>query len=180
MANRTTRTPESDEAFFEFFAHSANVSAACKLAGYARTSVYEWRRDDPEFAKRWKEAEKTATDNLEAEMYRRAVFGVHRSEPIMWQGEIVARREIDEYSDTLAIFLAKARDPEKYRERVEITVNWRAEMIQQGLDPDKLLRTQIELARKQLESEAAVIEGETVELREVNEHRSVEDRSADT
>lgn len=180
MANQTSRTASADDRFFTLFAQTANVSAACNLSGYPRSSVYEWRRDDPEFAKRWREAEQIATENLEAEMYRRAVFGVHRSDPILWRGKIIAYKEINEYSDTLAIFLAKARDPEKYRERIDVNVNWRLEVQQLGLDPEKLLQQQIELARKQLESEAAVIDGETIELREVNEQRSAGDGSATT
>lgn len=170
MANRLTRTPERDEIFFEYFAKTANVTAACALSGYNDSSVYEWRKKFPDFEEKWIEAEKLATAQLEAEMYRRAVFGVHRSDPIMWQGKIVATKEIDEYSDTLAIFLAKARDPEKYRERVEITINWRAELKQFNIDPEALLAQQTEMIRKQLESASEVIDVEPIK-------RSIKDRS---
>ncbi len=152
------QTPERDQVFFEEFARSANVSASCALAGYSRAIVYERRKNDIEFAKRWENADHEATVNLEAEMYRRAVFGVHRSEPIMHQGRIVATKEIDEYSDTLAIFLAKARNPEKYRERIEINVNWRQELKQIGVNPEQYLQTMIENAKAQLEANADIID----------------------
>jgi hypothetical protein len=158
MANRSSRTTEKDAVFFNYLAETANVSAACSLAGYPRTCVYEWKRDDPEFEKRWVEAEKLATAQLEAEMYRRAVFGTHRSEPLMHRGKIVAYKEIDEYSDTLAIFLAKARDPEKYRERVDFNVNWRHDAKHDGLDPETLLMQMRELIRGQLEATSDVID----------------------
>lgn len=152
------RTPERDATFFEEFARSANVSAACALAGYSRTSVYEYRRNDPEFAQLWEKADQEATVNLEAEMYRRATFGVTRYEPMLYKGKVVVTKEITEYSDTLAIFLAKARNPDKYRERIEMTVNWRQEARSMGLDPEQHLQTMIEHARAQLEANANVID----------------------
>jgi hypothetical protein len=154
----TVRTPEKDAIFFEEFARSANVSAACILAGYSRTTVYEYRNNDVTFAKNWELADKEATVNLEAEMYRRAVFGVHRSEPIMHKGKIVATREIDEYSDTLAIFLAKARNPDKYRERIEVNVNWRQEAKAAGVNPDKYLQSMIDQARLLLEQSSEILD----------------------
>lgn len=158
MAPETSRTTEKDAVFFEEFARSANVSAACALAGYSRSAVYRYRNDDPIFARNWETADHEATVNLEAEMYRRAVFGVHRSEPIMHLGRVVATREIDEYSDTLAIFLAKARNPDKYREKLEINVNWRNELKQVGVDPEQHLQMMIDQARELLEQNADIID----------------------
>jgi hypothetical protein len=162
MANRTTRTPERDVLFFEEFARSASVTAACAMAGYARTSVYEWRRADKTFADQWEIAEQESTVRLEEEMYRRAVFGVTKTEPILYKGKVVITKEITEYSDTLAIFLAKARNPEKYRESININVNWRMELEKSGFDPQKVLSDMVANARKQLEiaSESDVIEAE--------------------
>lgn len=150
MPGRTgfsARTPEIDQTFFDEFGRTANVSSACALAGYSRTSVYEYRRNDPEFARRWKEAEQIATEHLEEALFNRAVFGTTRVEPLMHQGRIVATREITEYSDTAAIFLLKARNPDKYRERIEMTVNWRQEARSMGLDPEQHLQTQSVLQR---------------------------------
>jgi hypothetical protein len=158
MANRLTRTPEKDAVFFEEFARSANIKSACALSGYNDTSVYEWRKKYADFEEMWKEADRHATIALETEMYRRAVFGVTRSEPMLYKGKIVVTKEITEYSDTLAIFLAKARNPDKYRERIEVNVNWRAELKQVGIDPEQYFAQMIETARLQLEANADVID----------------------
>ena len=67
-------------------------------------------------------------EELEAEVYRRAVIGVER--PITVAGERVMVRE---YSDRLLMFLLKAEKPEKYRDRREVKhsgdVNEWAEII---------------------------------------------------
>ena len=155
---RTIRTPERDAIFFSEFARTANITASAELAGYGRTAVYRWYHDDPEFAKRWVEAEKTSTEHLEEALYNRAVFGTTRIEPIVYKGKIVHTREITEYSDTAAIFLLKARNPDKYRERIEINVNWRAELKQLGVDPEQHLSQMIENARALLEANAEIID----------------------
>lgn len=164
MANRSSRTTEKDAIFFEEFARSANVTAACALSGYAKTSVYEWRKTDQEFAARWENADKEATVNLEAEMYRRAVFGVTRYEPMLHQGKIVVTKKITEYSDTLAIFLAKARNPEKYRERIEVNINWRQELKQLNINPDQYLAQMIEVARMQLEAQETLEDNGVIDV----------------
>lgn len=176
------RTPENDALFFETFAETANVSTACLVAGYGRTTVYQWRNNDPEFAQRWSDAERIATENLEAEAYRRARVGVQRSEPILHRGQIVATKEITEYSDTLAIFLLKARDPEKYRDRVDINVNWRQQIQVQGVDPDALLKSLVESARKQLQAadDSAVIDTEDRALDWLTTEPSEDDQRSDT
>jgi hypothetical protein len=61
----------------------------------ARTTVYEWREADQDFAASWDEAIESGTDALEDEAIKRAKAG----------------------SDTLMIFLLKARRPNKYKER---------------------------------------------------------------
>lgn len=87
--------------FLAALARSGVVSYACKRAKITRTRVYGARQDDPLFAEQWDEAELIAKENLEAEAQRRALT----------------------MSDTLLIFLLKARDPVKYgdRHRFEFT-----------------------------------------------------------
>lgn len=118
MANRTSRTSEKDELFFQALATGKTVSDACRKAGYARRSVYEWKADDEEFATRWREAEERALELMEKEADRRALKGVLK--PIFQGGEKVGQVRV--YSDTLLIFRLKAIAPEKYRERVDSTV----------------------------------------------------------
>lgn len=157
-SGRSVRTTQRDAVFFEEFARTANVSSACILAGYSRTSVYEWRRADPLFAEQWSEADKISTENLETALYNRAVFGVTQSEPIIYKGQIIHIRETTQYSDTAAIFLLKARNPDKYRERIEVNVNWRNELKQVGVDPEQHLQMLIDQARQLLEQNADIID----------------------
>ena len=101
-----------------------NISKACADAHVGRTTFYQRRDADKDFADRAAEALETATDALELEARRRANNGVERKkfdkgQPIIdpETGEQYIERE---YSDTLMIFLLKAAKPEKYRERMDV------------------------------------------------------------
>jgi hypothetical protein len=101
--------------FLEVFRESANITAAARAAGVARSTVYD-AKSDKEFARQFADAELDATDALEQEAWRRAVHGVEK--PVYYKGEQVAT--VTEYSDQLLIVLLKARAPEKYRENAKI------------------------------------------------------------
>ncbi|MBI1213988.1 MAG: hypothetical protein GC190_21205 [Alphaproteobacteria bacterium] len=104
-----------DGAFFEAIALGKPPGAAAAIAGYTLGLVREWRKADPEFDKRWKDADDLAIERMESEADRRAVDGTDK--PVFYQGERCG--EIREYSDSLLIFRLKARRPEVYRERFE-------------------------------------------------------------
>jgi hypothetical protein len=107
--------------FLEHFARLGNVTAACDAAGIKRRRViYEWKEHDDEFVMAYREAEQIATEVLEAEARRRAVEGVTTETPLIYRGKVVDTVVETKYSDTLLIFLLKARDPEKYRENVNL------------------------------------------------------------
>jgi hypothetical protein len=112
-SGRTKRTPEKMAEFLDALSHTASVTKSCELSGVARTSVYEWRADDEEFRQRWDAALELGTDALEDEAVRRALHGTDK--PVYQGGELVGH--IREYSDTLTIFMLKARRPEKFKER---------------------------------------------------------------
>lgn len=105
------------EAFLAAFEETHLVTEAAKRAGIHRDTAYERRGRDPEFARRWSEAEERSTELLEREAYRRAAVGTER--PVFYKGKEVGA--VREYSDVLLIFLLKARRPAVYRERVEHT-----------------------------------------------------------
>ena len=114
---RAARTPEKDEVFFTAVVESGgNITKACELSGYSRTSVYDYKAADGDFAKRLGESVQLGGDVLEQECIRRARDGV--SEPVWWKGEQCGT--VQKYSDTLAIFLLKGIKPEKYRERIGV------------------------------------------------------------
>lgn len=107
-------TPEKREEFLNELANVPNVVRACRKVGISRKRMYEIYRGEPDFAKRWDEALKEGVESIEAEMHRRAYEGFDVPTK---HGPMRA------YSDTLAIFLAKAHAPEKYREtsKLELT-----------------------------------------------------------
>lgn len=100
-------------AFLRAFSRLGNVSAAAKAAKVGRKTVYEWRAKDPDFVSSMADAEQEAIDHLELEATKRALIG----------------------SDTLLIFLLKAARPQKYRERVDVTVDVRTAIERLTTDP---------------------------------------------
>lgn len=102
----------------------ASYAKAAMAAGLARSALYYWMGEDEDFHAACKEAEEEGTDRLEDEMLRRAVDGTDK--PVFHQGSIVGT--VREYSDTLAIFMAKARRPDKFKDRTAVehsgTVNF--------------------------------------------------------
>lgn len=98
----TKRTPEKDRkanaqgVFVEQLVKGETITAAAKAAGICRRTAYSWREWDKEFAEAWDDALEIGTEKLEAEATRRALEG----------------------SDTLLIFLLKARRPNVYRDRI--------------------------------------------------------------
>lgn len=118
MTNR--QKPHRKKAFLARFRLHGNISRACREARVDRSTIYAWQEDDADFCIAYEIAEVEATETLEAEAYRRAVEGLRRlkfdkgvavNDPAT--GEPYTELE---YSDTLLIFLLKARAPEKYRE----------------------------------------------------------------
>jgi hypothetical protein len=111
MRRVSNRTPSKRKKFLDALAQGTSVSGAAMQARISRKSCYDWRRDDPVFAKDWDEAIEAGTDALEDEMIRRAKTGILRA--IYQGGRRVGVERI--YSDSMAMFLVQARRPEKYR-----------------------------------------------------------------
>jgi len=117
---RTRRTPKRagdwKPAFLQAFLETGLIVASCDRVGIGRTTAYEARQQDEEFALAWADIEERVTEQMEAELKRRAVDGVEK--PVFQGGRHVG--SVQEYSDTLLIFALKARRPEKYRENVRV------------------------------------------------------------
>jgi hypothetical protein len=56
------------QAFLTALADTGIVSAAASIAGITRARAYQVRKQDPDFASAWEEAEESAADALEAEV----------------------------------------------------------------------------------------------------------------
>ena len=95
MGDGTDGTAKKADKLLAKLRQGDSVSAACRAQRIGRTTYYRWRREDAEFAATADDAIEEGTDMLED----------------------VAKRRAKAVSDTLLIFLLKARRPDKYRER---------------------------------------------------------------
>ena len=105
---------EKRELFLAVLSASCNVTKACEVSGLDRGNAYTLKAKDDAFSERWDQAKELGVEALEDEMHRRAVDGTV---------QITKYGVNRQYSDVLAIFLAKAHKPERYSERIrnEIT-----------------------------------------------------------
>ena len=118
----TGQCKAAKKAFLAALTQTGNVSASAHAAGIVRQTAHNWRQADPEFAAAYVDAELAATSLLEGEAWRRAVQGTRRLRFGQNGKALIDPRtrkpyEELEYSDTLLIFLLKARDPQKYVQR---------------------------------------------------------------
>jgi hypothetical protein len=89
------------------------ITATCRKTKIQRSTVYYWMDNDPEFKAAVADAEAEAIELLEAEARRRAHKGTLK--PVFYQGKKVG--SIREYSDSLMMFIIKAKKPE-YKDKV--------------------------------------------------------------
>lgn len=87
-------------AFINSLRSHGNITAACIAAVIDRSTAYKAKERDPEFAAKWEDALDQAVELLELAAHTRALT----------------------HSDALMIFLLKAHRPEKYRERVDLSL----------------------------------------------------------
>jgi hypothetical protein len=102
---RRSRRPDWTTTFLETIRSTANVRLATSAAGIDRSTPYQRARRDPAFATAWANANEDAVDLLEAEARRRALSG----------------------SDALLTLLLRAHRPGRYRERIDLKLELRAE-----------------------------------------------------
>ena len=76
--DRTKRTPEKEAAFLAVLSAGGSTYKAARAAGIGRSTAYEWRDADEDFAKRWALALEDGVDAMEDEAHRRAVDGVDK------------------------------------------------------------------------------------------------------
>ena len=112
-------TQPNKRAFLVALSETGNITGASKITGIARKTHYNWMQTDSDYAAAYKVALEQAAENLESEARRRAVQGT--SKPVFYKGEECG--VVQEYSDTLLIFLLKGAMPEKYAERYQGNVD---------------------------------------------------------
>jgi hypothetical protein len=157
--------PSWAQRFLEVFVEVGTVYGATRIVGIDQSTPYKLRERDARFAAAWADAEEQSTQALENEARRRALVGTE--EPVYQGGQLVG--VIRKFSDTLTIFLLKARRPEVYREnhRVELTGDQGGPIRTQVVPPELndherlLLRRAIDGALAQEEGEPVTAETPT-------------------
>lgn len=120
-----------EKRFLVNLAKTGNVSLSAKMARVTKQTVYHLRDNDPKFAAKMQDALELDTALLENEARRRAHDGVIRA--TYYKGRPCGKHR--EFSDTLLIFLLKAKKPEVYRDNAPaVTVNTN---VQQHTDVTK-------------------------------------------
>jgi hypothetical protein len=132
------QTARAKHAFLQCYSQWANISYACELASVPRRDVYEWQERDPTFALAFNVAGEQATERLEREAWRRATEGTPYKRTSYWHGEPVGTDEKIEYSDQLMLLLLRARKPDVYREKLDVTVSQVVKAIA-GIVPESVL-----------------------------------------
>ena len=103
-----------------------------------RNTYYAWVEKDEQFAAAVKLAGEAATERLEREAWRRAAEGTPYKRTSYWHGEPVGTDEKIEYSDNLMMLLLRARRPDLYREKVDMSVTQVIKTVS-GIDPSSVL-----------------------------------------
>jgi hypothetical protein len=132
------QSEHAKRAFLESYRQWANISYACEQANIGRTTVYGWQEHDPEFLAAFRLAGEAATERLEKEAWRRGVEGSPYTRTSYWHGEPVGTDAKIEYSDQLLMLLLRARKPDTYREKLDVTVAQVVKTIA-GIDPASVL-----------------------------------------
>ncbi len=112
-------TADAKQAFLAAFEVTGVILDGCKAANVDRETVRNWTQADDEFRRQYDEALAEANELLEKELMRRAYKGVIKEKHFYYEGEHCGTQKIREYSDTLAMFIAKKRMPE-YRDKIDM------------------------------------------------------------
>lgn len=142
-STRSTRKKEEvwKPVFLAELLNAPNVAEACRIAGIDRTTAYNHKHADQDFSAAWDSAIELSMDKAEAELYRRAVEGVEK--PVYQGGELVGH--LQEYSDTLLIFMLKSRRRATYGDRLALELDLsnasddQLKRITAGEDPKRVL-----------------------------------------
>lgn len=97
------RNPKKKAWLAAYGATLGGIMTSCRKADIHHSTYYEWKKTDEDFAVACKEVEELLGEWLQQTIIERATLGKRPS-------------------DTLLIFEAKGRWPDKYRERHEITM----------------------------------------------------------
>ncbi len=101
------------DAFFHHLGRTGSVTVAADRAQLRRSSLYQRRQDDEEFAERWARALDLGVERLQDNAMNRAMNGTEK--PVWRNGRQVGA--IRQFDNRLLQFLLKAHRPDLYGDR---------------------------------------------------------------
>lgn len=111
----TRITPYRVQKFLAKLRETGRVTTSSEYSDIARSSWYDRREKDPEFARAWDDAEAGYIDDGEAEALRRAIEGVEKTVPYLHHINADEKETrfytINEKSDRLLELFLKSRHP---------------------------------------------------------------------
>ena len=128
--------------FLKNFSESGFLLQTCERTGVSKSLVLTWLDKDPDFAKKYADANEKVTEICEATALRRAVHGIEV--PVIYKGQqaqelvgyetkadgspdktkpILRKLFTKEYSDRLLELILKARNRGKYGDKFEFHVD---------------------------------------------------------
>jgi hypothetical protein len=116
--------------FLRVLSRGRSVQRAAEIARVSKRWAYQLREQDAEWAAAWASAYQAGSEYAENALLSRGVDGVLRSKGIYYRGRRVAIERTIEYSDIAAMFVLKARDPERYREHQPAATGPQAVIVQ--------------------------------------------------
>lgn len=119
MPRRSRITPRDISwrpAFLQALRDGHDISAAAKIAGVGRRTVFDHAQRDEQFALDKADAYKDGTAVFEEELRRRALDGVEQD--VYHQGVVVGK--VRKYSDVLLLAALKKREPEYRVHNVQV------------------------------------------------------------
>lgn len=104
------------------------------MAGIEPTVIRRMIKKDTELAERQEEALEEYREHIDMEIHRRAIDGVKKT--VWFKGNAVGTDIVT--SDRLLEFMARANNPNKYRDQLQIDANVKAGVlvVNATLDPD--------------------------------------------
>ena len=115
MARKKSITKRRRSLFLAKLENTGSVTQAAVAGEIGRSSWYELRKRDPDFADLWDDSEANFMDKVEAEGIRRAVIGVDTRSPYVHQlanGDKETRfHTVNHKSDRLLELCLKSRHP---------------------------------------------------------------------
>ena len=100
-------------AFFHHLGRTGSVTVAADRAQLRRSSLYQRRQDDEEFAERWAKALDLGVERLQDNAMNRALNGTPK--PVWRNGQQVG--SVQQFDNRLLQFLLRAHRPEIYGDR---------------------------------------------------------------